>query len=122
MVSKALFLSIPYEDARNRVAQFFTQSGWRVTPDQNGNFRVERGNRTKTFWLGAFAADDMYVSHYVDFSANQQGGTNVIYSTTTGSGIMGGVIGVNRSSKIHTTTWPLLANALHAQGVLLGAQ
>lgn len=122
MASKTLSLSIPSSAARDRATQFFTQNGWRVSADTNGNLRLERGSRTMSFLFGAMAGKNLYLSHYVDFADTPDGGSTVTYSSTVGSAIMGGAIGVNKSNGIHADTWPQLADALHKQGVLRGVQ
>lgn len=122
MAQKIFALSVPLDDARNRVASFFSQSGWQVSHDGRGGLKVERGNRNKSLWLGALAGKDMYICQYVDLATGPQGETLVTYSTTTGSGVMGGVIGVNKANGAFADTWPALANWLHPQGVLITVQ
>lgn len=122
MASKTLSLSIPSTAARDHVAFFFSQVGWRVSPAPNGGLRLERGSRGKSYLLGAFAGKDLYLSHYADFADTPDGGSTVTYSSTVGSALLGGAIGVNKSNGIHAQTWPQLANTFHSQGTLRGVQ
>ncbi len=122
MAQKIFTLNVPLDDARNRVATFFSQTGWRVSQDGRGGLKVERGSRNKTFWIGALAGDDMYVCQYIDLAAGPRGESLVTYSTTAGSGVMGGAIGVSKANGVFADTWPALASWLHPQGVLLGVQ
>ncbi|PID97428.1 MAG: hypothetical protein CSA83_02700, partial [Actinomycetales bacterium] len=121
MAQKTFALRIPMPDARNLVGAFFAQSGWRIIPDPQGNFKIERGDRTKSVLIGAFAGDDMYLSQYVTFAVGPNGETLIYYSNGA-SGLMGGVIGASKSKNIFNDNWQALANWLQSQGVLLGVQ
>ena len=71
---------------------------------------------------GALAGRNFYLSHDVDFSTGPQGETIAVYRSSSAKAMVGGAIGVHKSSSAHNEYANKLAQALQYQGILLGVQ
>ena len=123
MATVDYFLSGDHDAARHHLATALHEQGFTVTTQRNGQWSVERGNKTKTFWLGAFAGKHQHLVFTVDFMQHD-GALVARVQRTSGQGAMAGAIGVARSTKAFAevdqavgtrlTQAGILANVVHA--------
>jgi len=101
MATVDYFLSGDHDAARHQLAAALHEQGFTVTTQADGGWSVERGSRTRTFWLGAFAGKHQHLVFTVSFL--QHGDALVArVQRPTGQGAMAGAIGVARSNKAFT--------------------
>ena len=108
--------------SRSFIGQFFAHEGWTCTPNPNGGIHLSRGKKGLSVVMGALAGSNFYLSHDVDFSTGPRGETIAVYRSSSAKAMVGGAIGVHKSSSAHNEYANKLAQALQYQGILLGVQ
>ena len=86
--------------AQQAVIDALAAIGHRVSPLQDGTLAVERGNQTKTMWLGAMAGKNFHTRYSLQFFPGE--GTTVARFTRAGSlgALKGGAIGHAKTNDI----------------------
>ncbi|WP_251152038.1 hypothetical protein [Cellulosimicrobium sp. Marseille-Q4280] len=117
MATVDYFLTGDHDAARHQLATALHEQGFTVTTQRSGQWSVERGSRTKTFWLGAFAGKQQHLVFTVDFM--EHGGALVArVQRPTGQGAMAGAVGVARSNKAFSEADQAIGTRLTQAGIL----
>lgn len=102
-------------EAAKRVAfDTLVAGGFSVTDLGNGAFRVERGNKTKTMWLGGLAGQDFHIA----FGFEVAGATLRFGQRIAGTAFKGGAVGLVKADKAFAEADVALRNALGGAGLL----
>jgi len=110
-------LTVPPQQAFQTITQHFSTAGWQVTPTPQG-FTIERGNMTKTVFLGAFAGNSFHVKMSVDLFPDPVGTVVVFHGPSGAAAVKGGIIGYNKSTDAHRWEAYSLAQVLSQTGIL----
>jgi hypothetical protein len=117
MATVDYFLTGDHDAARHQLATALHEQGFTVTTQRSGQWSVERGSKTKTFWLGAFAGKQQHLVFTVDFM--EHGGALVArVQRPTGQGAMAGAVGVARSNKAFSEADQAIGTRLTQAGIL----
>ena len=122
MAERTFIIGAPIDQSRSFIWQFFAHEGRTCTPNPNGGIHLSRGKKGLSVVVGALAGRNFYLSHDVDFSTGPQGETIAVYRSSSAKAMVGGAIGVHKSSSAHNEYANKLAQALQYQGILLGVQ
>ena len=122
MAERTFIIGASIEQSRSFIWQFFAYEGWTCTPNPNGGIHISRGRKEISIFMGALAGSSFYLSHDIDFSTGPQGETIAVYRSSSAKAMVGGAIGVHKSSSAHNEYANKLAQALQYQGILLGVQ
>ncbi|MFC8923734.1 hypothetical protein [Cellulosimicrobium sp. NPDC057127] len=123
MATVDYFLTGDHDAARRELADALHEQGFTVTTQRTGQWTVERGSKSRTMWLGAFAGKHQHLVFTVDFMQHD-GALVARVQRPTGQGAMAGAVGVARSNKAFSevdqavgtrlTRAGILANVVHA--------
>lgn len=85
--------------ARDIVLAAVASTGFAAEATGEWSYRLTRGNKTKSFWLGGAAGKDFFLTYLLDFSADASGGFVARFSRdTVSSALRGGAIGATKAS------------------------
>jgi hypothetical protein len=85
--------------ARDVVVSAAESAGYTATAADAWSYQLTRGNKTKSFWLGAMAGKDFHLVFSLDFSADAAGALVARLSRdSVSSALRGGVIGASRAA------------------------
>ncbi len=85
--------------ARAIVMSSVASTGFTAEPTGEWSYRLTRGNKTKSLWLGGAAGKDFFLTYLLDFSADSTGGFVARLSRdSVSSAIRGGAIGAAKAS------------------------
>ncbi|SMF10979.1 hypothetical protein L603_001200000060 [Cellulosimicrobium cellulans J34] len=117
MATVDYFLSGDPEVAKQLLHAALQEQGFAVTVRPTGQWAAERGSRTKTFWLGAFAGKAQHLVFTVDFMVH---GDQLVarIDRPTGHGAMAGAIGIARSNTAFAEVDQAIGTRLTSHGVL----
>ncbi|MBD8079627.1 hypothetical protein [Cellulosimicrobium arenosum] len=118
MATVDYFLTGDHDAARHELAAALQEQGFTITPQQpSGQWSVERGSRSKTFWLGAFAGKNQHLVFTVDF-LDAAGALVARVQRATGHGAMAGAVGIARANKAFEEVDVAIGTRLSARGIL----
>lgn len=112
------FLIGDHEAARQRFVEALNGQGFTLTQRPDGSFSVERGSKSATFWLGAFAGKQ---KQHLVFSASffvHEGQLVARVQRETGGGAMAGAIGVARSNSAFAEVDQAIGQSMTNAGIL----
>lgn len=110
MAYNDFFVSGDPAEARALVEGIVTSQGYTISDLPNGGRKFERGNKTKTFWLGVWAGQGFYCWFACEYFSAPDGQLIARVASNTGQGVLGGVYGLAKASKMYDE----LVAALHA--------
>jgi hypothetical protein len=100
------------------VLSTLTANGWTLTPRDEWNYDIARGNKTKSFWLGGAAGKDFYTPFLHAFSAEPSGKFIARLSRNAfGSAMRGGAIGATKTSNVFSETADTIGHAATQAGI-----
>ncbi len=107
-----------HEAARRVFDEALAGQGFTISPYPNGSFRVERGSKQATFWLGAFAGKAK--QHLVFTASYFVNGSDLVarIERGSGSGAMAGAVGVARSNAAFAEVDQAIGQSLTNAGIL----
>lgn len=112
------FLTGDHVAAQERFVAALASQGFSTTANPNGSLRVERGSKTATFWLGAWAGK---AKQHLVFEASffaHEGNLVARIQRNSGGGAMAGAIGVARSNKAFSEVDQAIGQAMVDAGIL----
>lgn len=102
------------EAAKRTVFDTLVAHGYSVTTLGETTYRAERGNKTKTFWLGGLAGKDFHFAFGLEVIGQQiRFGQRV-----AGTFFKGGAVGMAKADKAFAEVDTAVRNALGAAGAL----
>ncbi|WP_435738002.1 hypothetical protein V5D56_05245 [Cellulosimicrobium sp. PMB13] len=117
MATVDYFLTGDHDAARHQLASALHEQGFTVATQPSGQWSVERGSKTRTFWLGAFAGKHQHLVFTVDFMQHD-GALVARVQRPTGQGAMAGAVGVARSNKAFSEADQAIGTRLTQAGIL----
>lgn len=101
MAYNDFFVSGDQADARALFESIVAAEGYAITDLPNGARKYERGNKTKTVWLGVWAGKDFWCWFTASYFTAADGQFVGRITSNTGQGMLGGVYGVAKASGMY---------------------
>jgi hypothetical protein len=97
--------------------------GYEATQPSQGSIKLERGNLTKTLFLGAMAGKNFHISFTFDIGVDQFGNTWLRFDQDGALGaVKGGAIGYAKSKTAYAEFIDTVRAETTQRGLLLGEQ
>jgi hypothetical protein len=103
--------------ARALLAEALQAQGFSIEPDTTGNWTVSRGSQAMTVLLGALAGKNQRLNYRMQFFQHD-GALVARLLRESGTGAMGGAIGVSRSTTVFHELDQAVGTRLSEAGVL----
>ncbi len=113
-------ISGDHEQAKAVIRDAASSLGFDVEPEPSGRWSIARGSKKLTMFLGALAGKNQRFVFGMYFY-DHEGKLIARLLRETGSGAMGGAIGVGRASNVFAELDQAIGRALSGRGILVSA-
>ena len=118
MPSVDYFVSGDPTAAKAVITSALDGQGFGVTPDAAGNWEVSRGSQAMTVLFGGLAGSRQRLIYRMQFFTAEDGWLVARFYRESGTGMMGGAIGISRSSATFLELDTAIGTALTNAGIL----
>ncbi|WP_167131508.1 hypothetical protein [Paramicrobacterium chengjingii] len=108
------------ESAKAVIREALASQGFDVEVEPSGRWNVARGSKKATMFLGALAGKNQRFTYGLYFY-DHNGQLLARLMRETGSGAMGGVIGVSRANNVFTEVDQAVGELLTQRGILVSS-
>jgi hypothetical protein len=114
------FITGSQDAARAAVTDVLQQQGFTITPETPSKWTISRGSQAMTVLFGGLAGSKQRLVYIVQFLEHEEA-VVVRFTRESGTGMMGGAIGINRSTVIFRELDQAIGTRLTEAGLLVNA-